>query len=217
MFWFLWALSASLCAAALAESNRIFRLDPQMLNAWRATFATGLVALAIPYMAWPADKWFYIVAGMDGMVTAIGMIMFFYLAAKRSGRVSSMILPLAAIGSYLMWWMLSPGERPDLTTNPGRVITAVLSATIIFVAIQKVRDNDASWESFLFVLPIGFLFGIFDALTKYVMGEDYNIYALALSYAFLELLVCAVVSWLATIHHPIGGRPTGFFDGKLLW
>ncbi len=220
MFWFLWALCASLCAAALAESNRIFKLDPQYLNAWRSTFATILVAFAIPYMAWPSGesaKWFYVVSGLDGAVTAIGMVMFFYLAARKTGRVSSMILPLAAIGAYLMWWMIQPSERPDLMNHPGRVITAVLSAAVILVALQRVRDNDASWESFLFVLPIGFMFGVFDALTKYVLGTGYNLYALALTYAFMELAACTVVSWIATIPTPIGGRQIGVFDKKLLW
>lgn len=217
MIWFLWALVASICAAALAESNRMFRLDPQYLNAWRSTFAMLLVAAAFPYMEWPDNKWFYVVSGFDGAVTAIGMIVFFYLAAKKSGRVSSMILPLSAIGAYITWWMLMPALRPDLNESPERVLIAVLSAAVIFVALQKVRENDAGWESFFYVLPVGFLFGVFDALTKWVMGSGYNVYALAMSYAFLELVVCTIVSWIAVIPKPLGGRTITLFDRKLLW
>lgn len=128
MFWFLWALAASLCAAALAESNKVFKLDATMLNAWRSTFATALLCTAVPFMIWPHDKWFYVVACLDGAVTAAGMVMFFYLAARQSGRVSSMILPLAAIGAYVAWWMLMPGERPSMTAHPEKVAISVISA-----------------------------------------------------------------------------------------
>ncbi len=217
MFWFLWALAASLCAAALAESNKVFKLDATMLNAWRSTFATALLCTAIPFMIWPHDKWFYVVACLDGAVTAAGMVMFFYLAARQSGRVSSMILPLAAIGAYVAWWMLMPGERPSMTAHPEKVAISVISAALIFVAIHKVRDTDISLNSFLIVLPVGFLFGVFDALTKYVMGQDFNLYKLALSYAFLELIVCSIVTWLVLIPQPLEGRPTTFFNKKLLW
>ena len=217
MMWFIWALGASFCAAALAESNRIFRLDAQLLNAWRSTFGAALIAIAIPYMEWEQTRNFYIVAVLDGIVTAVGMIMFFYLAAKKTGRVSSMILPMAAVGAYLTWWMIAPGERPILNDHPGKVLTATLSAVMVFLALQKVRDNDSSWESFIIVLPVGIAFGIIDALSKAVMGHDYNIYTPALTYAFIALVICAIVSWLATIPIPAGGRQTKLFDKKLLW
>lgn len=217
MIWFLWALGASLCAAALAESNRIFRLDPQLLNAWRSTFGTILLAIAIPYMEWSDERNFYIVAVLDGFVTAIGMILFFYLSAKRTGRVSSMILPMAAVGAYLTWWLISPAERPDILENPGKVLTATISAVVVFMALQKVRDNDASWESFLIVLPVGIAFGVIDALTKSVMGSSYNIYSLALAYAFIALAVCTLAAWIAAMPKPPGGRTCSFFEGKLLW
>ncbi|HNS45279.1 MAG TPA: hypothetical protein PKH37_08635, partial [Alphaproteobacteria bacterium] len=186
-------------------------------NAWRSTFGTALIAIAIPYMEWSTDRDFYIVAVLDGVVTAIGMILFFHLAAKRTGRVSSMILPMAAVGAYLTWWMISPLERPDLLQNPGKVLTATISAVIVFLALQKVRDNDASWESFLIVLPVGLAFGVIDALTKSVMGNTYNIYSSALAYAFIALAICAVAAWLAAMPKPAGGRPCSFFDRKLLW
>lgn len=217
MTWFLWALCSSLCAAALAESNRIFRLDPQYLNAWRSSFAVGLLALALPYMVWPQDKWFYIVATCDGAVTAVGMIVFLHLALKKSGRVSSMILPLAAIGAYMTWWMLRPLERPELVEHPAQVMIAVVSTAVIFAAIQRVRDNDAGWDSFLYVLPVGLLFGVFDALTKWVMGPGYNLYALGLSYAFIEALACSAIAWIAILPKPTGGRTHKLFEGKMIW
>ena len=49
------------------------------------------------------------------------------------------------------------------------------------------------------------------------MGQDFNLYKLALSYAFLELVVCSIVTWLVLIPQPLEGRPTTFFNKKLLW
>lgn len=217
MAWFLWALCASLCAAALAESNRIFKLDPQYLNAWRASFAALLVGLAFPYMEWPTSPSFYIVALCDGVVTGIGMVLFFYLAAKRTGRVSSMILPLAAVGSYLTWWLLHPTERPDIFETPAQAFLAVVSATTVMVCLQRIRNNDTSWESFLLVLPVGLAFGLMDALIKDVIGRDYHLYGIVLSFSFVALAACALSAWIATIPKPAGGRSMALSDPKLLW
>ena len=217
MTWLIWAVISSLCAAALAESNRIFKLDAQMLNAWRSTIALGLMAVAFPYMQWPDSRNFYTVAVIDGIVTAIGMIMFFYLAAKKTGRVSSMILPMAAFAAYMTWWMMRPMERPDITENPFQVLLAVLSFVLVCFSFQKLRNSDASWDSFLIVLPVGLSFGVIDAMTKDVLEGDYNTYKIILSYTFLSLVTCAITAWLAVIPKPLGGRPTGFWDGHLLW
>lgn len=217
MTWFLWAFFASFCAAALAESNRIFKLDAQMLNAWRSTIGTVMLAFAFPYMDWPDTQNFYLVACLDGIVTAIGMILFFYLAAKRTGRVSCMIIPLAAFSAYVTWWMIEPLSRPDFVEHPFRVMLAIISFTLVTLSFQRLRDNDASWESFMIILPVGVCFGIVDALTKQVMGASYNLYGAALAYTFLALAICSVVSWVAAIPKPLGGRPTGFFHPQLLW
>lgn len=217
MAWFLWALSASLFAASLAESNRIFKLDPQYLNAWRASFATILVGLAFPYMEWPDTSGFYIVGVLDGVITGIGMILFFHLAAKRTGRVSSMILPLAAVGSYLTWWLLHPESRPDVWETPAQAFLAVVSAATVMVCLQRIRNNDTSWESFLLVLPVGLAFGLADALIKDVIGRDYQLYGIVLSFSFLALASCACAAWLAVIPPPVGGRPCRVNDPKLLW
>ncbi len=217
MIWFLWALLASFCAAALAESNRIFKLDAQMLNAWRSTIGFAMLGLALPYMHWPDARNFYLVAGLNGATMAIGMILFFHLASKRSGRVSCMILPLAAFSAYVTWWMIEPTERPDFMDQPFRVLLAAVSFTLVSISFQRLRDNDASWDSFVIVLPVGVCFGILDAMTKQVMDNNYHVYGLVLAYTFLSLGVCAVIAWIAAIPPPLGGRPTGFFDGKLLW
>jgi hypothetical protein len=217
MTWLIWAVISSLCAAALAESNRIFKLNAQMLNAWRSTIALGLMAVAIPYMQWPKAQAFYTVAILDGIVTAIGMIMFFYLAARKTGRVSSMILPMAAFAAYMTWWMMRPHERPDLTENPFQVLLAVLSFVLVCFSFQKLRNNDAGMDSFLIVLPVGLSFGVIDALTKDVLEGSHDTYSIILSYTFLSLISCAIAAWIAAIPKPLGGRPTGFWNGHLLW
>ncbi len=217
MTWLIWAILSSLCAAALAESNRIFKLNAQMLNAWRSTIALAFMAIAFPYMIWPMTQEFYIVATIDGIVTAIGMVFFFYMAARKTGRVSSMILPMAAFAAYMTWWMMHPEARPDLTGQPLRVLLAIFSFVMVCFSFQKLRNNDASWDSFLMVLPVGLSFGVIDALTKDVLDKDYNAYGIVLSYTFLSLVTCTITAWIAAIPKPLGGRPTGFWNGHLLW
>ncbi|MBP9867462.1 MAG: hypothetical protein KBC88_00845 [Alphaproteobacteria bacterium] len=220
MSWVIWALLSSLFAAVLAESNKKYRLDAQMLNAWRSTFGALLFSAAFPFMIWPSiseNIGFYVVAALSGIVSGGGMVMFFWLAARRTGRVTSMVLPLAAIGSYVLWWLMMPEERPVLTESPFKILLAIISALTICLALQKVRENDAGWESFMIVLPLGLALGAVDALTKWAMGGAYNIYALAVAFSFLSMVVTAGVAWIAAIPVPAGGRPMKFTDLRLLW
>ena len=220
MTWFFWAVAASIAAAVLAEINRIFRQDAQLLNAWRSIVSTVLLACAIPFMQWPdfdTHKSFYIVSAVDGAVMAIGMILMFQLAQQKSGRVTSMILPMAAVGAYITWWMIAPEDRPDLVHEPLKVAAAVFSLLLITLSLQKIRGNDSSWESFMIVLPVGIAFGVIDALTKKVMGGEINLYAVSLSYTLFSSLICSFVAWGATLRAREGGRIVQTFDAELLW
>lgn len=220
MDWVIWAVISSFFAALLAESNKVFRLDAQMLNAWRSVFAALLFAAVWPSTAWPEfseNVKFYAVAVVSGVVSGIGMVMFFHLSARKTGRVTSMVLPLAAIGSYALWWVMAPEERPDLGETPFKALLAVLSALTVCLALQKVRENDAGWESFLIVLPLGLALGAVDTLTKWVMGAGYDIYALGVAFSLLSMVVTAVVAGVAAIPVPAGGRPMAFTDRRLLW
>ena len=218
--WFLWAIGASFFAAVMAESNRRFQLEPQLLNAWRSTFAALLIATAFPLMTWPAlleHKNFYVVGALDGTVSAIGMIMFLALAARKTGRVTSMILPVAAIGAYATWWLIAPNERPDLVAKPVQFILAIFSLFTIFISMQKIRSNDNSWESFIIILPVGIAFGITDALTKWVLAELHTLYGPAIAYTFLSTVICAFVAWIAAMPKPVGGRTISWRDRRLVW
>lgn len=218
--WFLWALGASFFTAMMAESNKKFQLEPSLLNAWRSTFAAIMIGFAFPLMRWPEIgeyKSFYIVSIADGIVTAIGMIMFLSLAAKKTGRVTSMVLPVAAIGAYATWWLIMPSERLVLTDQPVQVVIAVFSLLVVFISLQKIRRNDASWECFAVILPVGLAFGITDALTKWVLVGSHGIYAMAITYTFLSICVCAVTAWITAIPEPVGGRTIKIWDSRMLW
>ncbi len=218
--WFLWALGASFCAAVLAECNRKFQLEPRLLNAWRASFACIMIAFAFPMMEWPVfdqKRSFYTVAGIDGIVTAIGMVMFFSLAAKKTGRVTSMVMPVAAIGAFSTWWLIAPSQRINLFDQPVQTMIAIFSLVAIFIALQKIRRNDNSWESFVIVLPIGLAFGITDAMTKWVLEGANGVSGIGTAYTFLSMIFCAMIAWVVALPKPAGGRVTTIFNGPLLW
>lgn len=219
MTWFFWAVMASLSAAALAECNRKFRLEPQLLNAWRSGFAAIFMALTIPLASWPGltNIKFYTIAGLDGLVNAIGMMFLLGLAARKTGRVTSMMLPVAAIGAYATWWLIMPYDRPVLVDKPVQVICATFSLLIIFMSLQKIRANDNSWESFVMVLPVGLVFGVFDALTNWVLRGQESVYGLAIAFTFVSAIACAIGAILAAIPEPVGGRRISIFNRRMIW
>lgn len=207
--------------AIIAHFNHRRKLDPQLLNAWHSTFAAGMLAAAIPFMLWPdivEHKSFYIMAFLNGIVMALGMVFFFKLSLMRTGRVTSMIIPIAAVGAYAAWWMLSPESHPAFLESPWRGYLSVFSILAVCFAVQKVRANDASWETFIFVLPIGLAFGVRDALVKWVIGSEMHVYATAITFMMISVAVWALMAWLAAMPKPPGGRARSkFFEGPLLW
>lgn len=218
--WFFWAVLATFCMAVIAQFNHSRRLDPQFLNAWHSTFAAMMLAAGLPFMIWPEwseHKNFYIVAIISGLVMALGMVCFFWLSLRRTGRVTSMIIPIAAVGAYVTWWLLVPESHPVLLEHPGKVYLSIFSILIVCFAIQRVRANDASWETLTYVLPIGLAFGTRDAFTKWVVGAELYVYATAMTYTFISVSVWALMAWLAAWPRPAGGRKIKPFNGTLLW
>lgn len=218
--WFPWAAFSSLCMAVIAQFNHARRLDPQMLNAWHATVAAGLLLVAIPFMIWPewdGHKRFYGAAVVNGLVLAVGMVGFFWLALKKSGRVTSMVIPLAAITAYATWWLVVPESHLNLMQDPAKIYLSVFCILGVCLAIQRVRSNDASWDTFIIVLPISIAFGIRDALVKMVVGAEMHVYATAMAFTLISACVWAAMAWLAAMPQPPGGRKTHFFNARLLW
>jgi hypothetical protein len=218
--WFFWAVLSTFCMAVIAHFNHRRRLDPQLLNAWHSTLAAVILLAAFPFMIWPewdAHKKFYLVAVAGGFIMAFGMVFFFWLSLRRTGRVTSMIIPLAAVGAYATWWLLAPDSRPRLLEHPFKVYLSVLSILVVCFAIQKVRANDASWETFIFILPIGLVFGARDAFVKWVVGSEMHIYATAITFTSISVSVAALMAWIAAMPRPPGGRKTRFFEPSLLW
>lgn len=221
--WFFWAVLGTICMAIIAQFNHSRKLDPQLLNAWHSTFAAGMLMSAIPFMLWPSwevHKSFYIVAVMHGLVMACGMVVFFWLALRRTGRVTSMVIPVSAVGAYIAWWLIVPESRPVLTEHPAQVYISIISILIISFAIQKARANDASWETFIYILPVGLAFGTRDAFTKWVVGAEMHVYATAMAFTLISVCVWACMAWVAAMPRPAGGRPGSrkrkFFDEHLI-
>lgn len=220
--WFVWAVLASIFMAVIAHFNHQRRLDPQYLNAWQSTFAAlMLVAAAVPLAVWPSfdvKPIFYGMAAANGLVMAFGMVVFFWMATRRTARVTSMVIPLAALAAYTTWWLVVPEGRVKLMEHPFKVYISVIAICVICFAIQRLRRNDASWETFTIILPVGVAFGVRDALVKWVVGGELNIFRTALSFTSISVLVCAGLAWLATLKRPAGWHTTtNVFDKSLLW
>lgn len=222
--WFALSLISSAFAASLAEANRVRKHDAVLLNAWRATFAAILLAFLFPWMAWPDDRSFYIVAAIDGLTAVVGMTLFFLLAARQSGRVTSMSIPFSVMVAYLGGWLALPAGRPDFMAHPVQSGVSALAVAAMFFFLQKIRRNDNSWDSFRLVLPMGVMFGVMFVVRKIILGHVEHLFPIALSYTFVTALACALASWaLAALRLnrgdvllPSGMALSGFVCG-LFW
>lgn len=216
MQWFFLAFLASIFTACLAEINRTLKLESNILNAWRASFASVVLAFFYPWMRWPDDRMFYIIAGIDGAVNLIAIFMFLYLAAKKTGRVTSMSIPVSVMFSFFLSWMFVPENRLDIVEHPIRAGFFWLSIIVMFTALQKIRRNDNSWDSFVFVLPVGMLFGAMFFLRSMIIGPLETVFPQALSYTFVVSIVCAALAWVRVAFMPSHESERLLFDPRML-
>lgn len=217
MGWIFLAVLASVFTAALAEVNRTLRLDANILNAWRASLACVFLAFFFPWMVWPKLSIFYGIAAIDGIANLVAVFLFLYLAGRKTGRVTSMSIPVSVMIAYFLGWLFLPEHRWDLFENPVRAGLFWISLIAMFWALQKIRRNDNSWESFMMVLPAGMLFGAMFFLRSYTLGKVESVFPLALSYTFVVSIVCAIGAWIRVAFLPLQQIQVQLFDRKMLF
>ncbi|MBI1272944.1 MAG: hypothetical protein GC131_02525 [Alphaproteobacteria bacterium] len=191
-----WALAALFCSfflAAKVEANRHFRHNGLELAFTGALGGGAVLLLLLPWAYLPADGYFYAVVALSGIGGTLTVPALLDLAARQSGRVTSMYMPVAVFTAFLSYGLLRPESMEALLSDTGRM-TGVLGALFFAgFAVQFIRRNDAGWRHFLVVLPAGLIYGALDALYKYVFDPSYPMIGTGIAYAFLTYLLAIFV------------------------
>ncbi len=193
MIWVLYSLITTISLAGLLEANRRFQMDGFRLNFWRASMVTVAMLPALYFVEWPAPSLFYGVAFAAGIAGMVGTVILNNLAARRSGRVASIYLPLKMLVAFILWLLVDPFTLQTMLNSPLKLFILIVCFSVLILSMLAVRRNDVSWEAFILVAPIGLMYGVIDVFIKYSFGS-YGSLGEFVIYAFIMTATAAVLS-----------------------
>ncbi len=172
MIWLAAAIASSMLAANNAENNRRFQQEGFRLNLWRTSLITLFWAPLAMIMPWPTDWHFYAAAVFGGVGMIVGNKVQADLSAKHNGRVAILHMPVKALFVYVAWLVIDPTARAHLLASPEVAVIGLLCFTVMVMALNAMRGNDASWDALRTMLPVVMFYGLGDIFTKFVIPPE---------------------------------------------
>ena len=191
--WAFFAFALSFTMAFFSESNRHFKLDGFRLNFWRMCMALVILTPITFYIDWPAPSLFYPVAVLAGVVMVISHALRFNMAAKHNGRVATLYMPVQAFLAFFLWVLTDSNSLAQYLEHPIQALVVLACLFAVTGAMFTIRQNDASWQAFLTVAPIGVMFAVMDVLAKTVL-MDIDVMRSGVAYILVATSSAVVVS-----------------------
>ena len=200
MDWYIYALIASLLAATIMQVNRHFQVDGLSLSCTRSFWAFVFLLPSLLWItAFPESGLFYLVAAGCGMLAVLADRVIFNAAAIYGARLATLFQAVKIILLFFLWLAIDEGARNYLIDNlyiAGGVVVCLAGSII---ALNMLRNNDASWQALKYVFPAGVYLTFYDILIKVAIGEDGN-YEKAVLFALTTfissfLFALSIVTW----------------------
>lgn len=197
MDWFLYGLISSLALAIRSDVNRRLKLDGFRLNFWRSAFAAVFFLPFVFLADFPNVNdapLYYILSLVTAVVSIVAVTIKFNLASQHNGRVANLEGPLKAFTAFFIWLIVDPDSLQELMNKPLTAIGVIAMMSLATYAVSGMRKNDASWQAFLLIAPVGVLVGVLDGVVKLALPSGTDFYAVG-AYLFIVFSVASAVSF----------------------
>ena len=140
----LWAVFALLCAASSALVLLIpekVKCDGFALAFWNKVAAFVFMIPLVLYMGMPTQWQFYALVAAQACLWVVSDVIFFRALPVVGAGVVSRILPVAAILTFVLWFLFEPTLLQDYLSKP--VLSAVVLAALcgsVYFATRLKRD-----------------------------------------------------------------------------
>jgi hypothetical protein len=210
MSWAFLALLAGITNCIQIEINRHFRHNGFELNAYRAVISALLLLPFCGFMEWPADPRYYLAVFLSAVISVVGMMVQYNLAAAKNGRVANLHQPLTIFLTFCLWLMLDKQQLDFLINNPLNLIGILISFALLFISVQFVRKNDAGWRALMAILPVGILYAFLGIITKLVLDQgatqSASLLPISLGFVLLSNIMMAMISFPVVLSQKMKAR-----------
>jgi hypothetical protein len=203
MVWAFLALLAGITNCIQIEINRHYRFNGFELNAYRSLISALLLLPFIPLMEWPSDPRYYLAVLLSAVISVVGMMVQYNLAAAKNGRVANLHQPITIFLTFCMWLMLDQRQLDFVTSHPLNLLGILFSFVLLFISVQFVRKNDAGWRALMAILPVGVLYAFLGIITKLVLdqgaAQSTSLLPISLGFVLLSNIMMAAISFPVVI------------------
>ncbi len=218
MTWAFLALLAGITNCIQIEINRHYRHNGFELNTYRAVISALLLLPFVGFMEWPDDPRYYLAVFLSAVISVVGMMVQYNLAASKNGRVANLHQPLTIFLTFCLWLMLDREQFNFLMNNPLNLIGILCSFALLFISIQFVRKNDAGWRALMAILPVGVLYAFLGIITKLVLdqgaAQSTGLLPISLGFVLLSNVMMAMISFPVVLSKKMEKRHP--FNRKIL-
>jgi hypothetical protein len=206
MIWAFLALLAGITNCIQIEINRHYRHNGFELNAYRAVISALLLLPFFPLMEWPEDPRYYLAVLLSAVISVVGMMVQYNLAAAKNGRVANLHQPITIFLTFCMWLMLDRQQLDFVTSHPLNLLGILFSFVLLFISVQFVRKNDAGWRALMAILPVGILYAFLGIITKLVLDQGASLLPISLGFVLLSNIMMAAISFPVVISRKLKAR-----------
>lgn len=133
--------------------NEKFKMQPSLLGMYRG-FGSTLVALPFVFMiAPPADVWFWVFAGIQGVMVGFFDYRIFASSSRYGASGTSMMTVLAILLTIVVWWFIDFHRLLSLLHDPMVFIGIILSIAGCIVGYVKLAGGQLSKELLKYMWP----------------------------------------------------------------
>lgn len=202
MDWVLLAVAASVVSAVQTELNHHFKVESNLLVFWRSIFGLLLITPLMFVFPVPQSGLFYAIALLSGLMTTFSDKLYYNAARQFGGRLAVMYMPVKIISVFVLWALIDPASIEDLIQKPWHFAVVLGCFVLSFVSLLIMRQNDASWKAFLYVLPVGLVLTLSDVAAKLALQDGVSVWGGVLMFTLMMLAANAAITSLILWWNP---------------
>lgn len=200
--WALFALVASLGFAGFLLVNQQYKVDPTAIMLWRCGGVCLAFFPAVFFVSWPPVTAFYVAAALTAVVISFGDRAVFRLSATYGAGVTSRLMPLSILATFVAWLALDGGQRQALLHAPWVAAGIVMAVLGCMLCALLMRRDPVSAGALRAIAPWLLVFAIVDIGNKTAMTigvHSVGPFSAVVLYAFLISGIAGLIVVVQTL------------------
>lgn len=165
-YWWLFALAQPIGFAGVSILSQYFQHPGTSMAMMRSAFVVICMLPILPFVALPTANEFFIAAAVAACLAFVADSIMMSSFAKYGAGVTSRLLPLSPLVSFVIWAVMNPNIFSQMSENPLVATGLIISICTCVGAIGLLSKCEVSKSAFFYLLPVIAIYGVMDIANK---------------------------------------------------